>query len=54
MSRRKPAPQDIKVQLNASIPLRLKDRLEEEATLQKKSVSSLISEIAMAHFGMAR
>lgn len=53
MSRRKPAPQDVKVQLNASIPLRLKDRLDEEAAGRKPhSVSALVSEILLNHFGM--
>lgn len=50
MSRKKPDPQDERVQLNASIPMRLKDRLDEEAEQGKRS--ELVTSILLKHFGM--
>ena len=51
MSRQKPAPQDVGVQLNASIPLRVKDELEERAKLANLSVSKYLTGILKEQFG---
>ena len=51
MSRPKPAPQDVGVQLNASIPLRVKDELEDRAKAEGISVSKYLTNVLKKEFG---
>lgn len=45
-------PQDEKIPLNVSVPIRVKDRLKEEAGNNRQSVSAFLSDILKREFGM--